>query len=84
MGTTINLTDDTFKWLMFQVVEHPFILIFCFGSFLFLLALYKERVKVISEIKLLPMFRKRKIIEADILQHQLFKDLDFYVKEKIP
>ena len=84
MGTTINLTDDTFKWLLFQVVEHPFILIFCFGSFLFLLALYKERVKVISEIKLLPMFRKRKIIEADILQHQLFKDLDFYVKEKIP
>ena len=72
MGTTINLTDDTFKWLLFQVVEHPFILIFCFGMSLFLLALYKERVKVISEIKLLPVFRKRKIIEADILQHQLF------------
>ena len=83
MPTTVNLTDDSFRWFLFQLIAHPILMCFSFAFFLFILGIYKERVKIVAAIKLLPIFRKKSIKLPDILNHQLFKDLDFYVKEKI-
>ena len=74
MPTNVNLTDDSFKWFLFQLVEHPILMCFSFAFFLFILGVYKERVKIIAAIKLLPVFRKKSIKLPDILNHQLFKD----------
>lgn len=83
MEPAITITDDSIKWVIYQMVERP--LSFCFSvAFLFTLFLvYKERVRILSSIKYLPVFRKKKVQLGDLLNHPLFKDLDFYIKEKI-
>ena len=83
MQGTVSLGDDTVKWLLFQMVENPvksYLAVF----FLFVLfVVFKERARIFASLKYMRPFRKKKIQLQDILNHQLFKDLDFYVKEKI-
>lgn len=82
---TTTLSDNSIKDFLGTFIEHPFLIIVLLFIVWLGVVLYKERENVFEILKayFFINFHRRKIAKNDLLEHQLFKDLDYWIDYRV-
>lgn len=82
---TANVSDSSVKEFLGAFIEHPFLIFSLMFLVWFGMLLYKERIFFFEIIKsyFSSFGGRRKITKIDLTQHQIFKDLDYWIDYRV-
>lgn len=82
---TANVSDSSVKEFLGAFIEHPFLIFSLMFVVWFGYILYKERAYFVEALKDYLFFtgRRKKITKTDLVQHQIFKDLDYWIDYRV-
>ena len=83
MNSNVTATDDTWIALINAFLTHPLLMFEFFVLLWISYIVYKDRAILFDFLKSIFRLKKKKIQKKDLIEHQIFKDLDFWIEHKV-